>query len=166
MVINTELNRNQEEHERATEKKQNSVRWSDHQSEISPTMAMVFGHYSTSTPTEQPGIQIPYPPRPTDLTKIYYDAISEEEAGYVNPGLEDDYLMNGQNCRINKEDLTTEVVDDILRVQRNLPPTNTIFIRRDNSRDTTAEFTPSSSDGIPATPDLGSPAKEIPHTEL
>ena len=165
MVTNMEFNRNQEEHERATEKKQKSVRWSDHQPEISPTLAMVFGHYSTSTPTEQSDIQIPYPPRPTDLTKVYYDAITEE-AGNVNPKLEDDYRMNGENCRISKQDLTIEVVDDILRVQQNLPPINTIFVRRDNSRDTTAEFTPSSSEGNPATPDLGSPAKEIPHTEL
>ena len=170
MVINTELDRNQEEHERATEKKK-TVRWSDHQPEISPpTLAMVFGHYSTSTPTEETDVKIPNPPRPTDLTKVYYETIPEEEAGNVNPELEDDYLMNGENCRISKHDLTLEVVDDIMRVQQNLPPINTIFIKRDNgsnnSLDTTAEFTPSSSEGIPATPDLYSPEKQIPHREL
>ena len=75
-------------------------------------------------------------------------------------------MMNGQNCRINKIDLSLEVVEDITRVQDGLQPLNTIFVRRngelgDDSRDTTAEFTPSSSEGIPATPDLGSPEKEI-----
>ena len=165
MVINTELDRNQEEHERATEKK-NTVRWSDHQPEISPkTLGMVFGHYSTSTPTEDTDVQIPNPPRPTDLTKVYYETTPIEEAGKVNPELEDDYMMNGENCRINRQDLTLEVVEDIMRVQDNLPPINTIFIKKDNglntSRDTTAEFTPSSSEGIPVSPDLGSPEKEI-----
>ena len=166
MTINTEINRNQEEHERATEKRQKTVRWSDHQPEISPTLAMVFGHYSTSTPTDQTDVQIPPPPKPTDLVKVYYEAVTEEEAGNVDPQVEDDYKVKGENCRISRQDLTEEVFDDILRVQQNLPPINTIFIKRDNSRETTAEFTPSSSEGIPATPDLGSPEKEIPHTEL
>ena len=165
MVINTEIDRNQEEHERATEKKK-AVRWSDHQSEISPqTQGMVFGHYSTSTPTEDTVMTIPKPPRPTDLIKVYYETTPMEDAGKVEPEIEDDYMMNGENCRINKTDLTLEVVEDIMRIQDGLPPISTIFLKRNgepnDSRDTTAEFTPSSREGIPATPDLGSPEKEI-----
>ena len=165
MVINTELDRNQEEHERATEKKK-TVRWSDHQSEISPqTLGMVFGNYSTSTPTEDTVTTIPAPPRPTDLVKVYYVTTPMHEAGKVDPTIEDDYMMNGENCRINRADLTLEVVEDIMRIQDGLPPINTIFLKKNgepgDSRDTTAEFTPSSSEGIPATPDLGSPEKEI-----
>ena len=167
MTINTEINRSQEEHERATEKRQKTVRWSDHQPETSPTLAMTFGQYATSTPTDQSEVQIPCPPeKPTDLVKVYYDAVTEEEAGNVDPQVEDDYKMRGENRRINRQDLTEEVFDDILRIQQNLPPINTIFIKRDNSRDTTAEFTPSSIEEIPATPDLGSPGMAIPHTEL
>ena len=106
MTINTEINRNQEEHERATEKRQKTVRWSDHQPEISPTLAMVFGHYSTSTLTDQTDVQIPPPPKPSDLAKVYYEAVTEEEAGNVDPQVEDDYKMKGENCRISRQDLT------------------------------------------------------------
>ena len=164
MVINAEIDRNQEEHEQATRK---TVRWSDHQSEISPqSLGMVFGTYSTSTPNENTEKEIPTPPRPNDLTKVYYTVTPKHEAGNGDPFIEDDFMMNGQNCRISKTDLSLEVVEDITRVQDGLPPINTIFIKRngepgDESRDTTAEFTPSSSEGIPATPDLGSPEKEI-----
>ena len=129
---------------------------------------MTFGQYSTSTPNDQAAILIPQPPRPTDLIKVFYDTVTEEEAGNVDPQIEDDYKMQGEIRRINKQDLTEEVFDDILLVQRNLPPINTIFGRRDNSRETTTdcEFTPSSSERIPATPDLGLPEKEIPPFEF
>ena len=167
MVINKEIERNQEEHEQATEKRK-TVRWSDHQPEISPqSLGMVFGTYSTSTPTDNTETEIPTPPRPTDLVKVYYKLIPKHEAGNVDPFIEDDFMMNGENCRISKADLSLEVVEDITRMQDGLPPINTIFIKKngepgDESRDTTAEFTPSSSDGIPDTPDLGSsPEKEI-----
>ena len=165
MVINAEIDRNQEEHEQATRK---SVRWSDHHSEISPqSLGMVFGTYSTSTPNEDTEIEIPTPPRPSDLTKVYYTVTSKHEAGNGDPYVEDDFMMNGKNCRINKIDLSLEVVEDITRVQSGLQPLSTIFVRRnldepgDDSRDTTADFTPSSSDGIPATPDLGLSENEI-----
>ena len=165
MVINAEIDRNQEEHEQATRK---TVRWSDHQSEISPqSLGMVFGTYSTSTPNEDTEIEIPTPPRPNDLTKVYYTVTPKHEAGNGDPFVEDDFMMNGKNCRINKIDLSLEVVEDITRVQRGLQPLSTIFVRRnleepgDDSKDTTADFTPSSSDGVPATPDLGTPEKEI-----
>ena len=112
-----------------------------------------YGHHNPDTP------------RPTDLVKVYYVTTPMHEAGNVDPTLEDDYMMNGENCRINRADLTLEVVEDIMRIQDGFPPINTIFLKKNgepgNSRDTTAEFTPSSSDGIPATPDLGSPEKEI-----
>ena len=129
---------------------------------------MTFGHYATSTTTDQTEFQIPHPPRPTDLVKVYYNTVSEEEVGNVDPQVENDYKMQGEIRRINKQDLTEEVFDDILLIQRNLPPINTIFVKRDISRETTTdyEFTPSSSEGIPATPDLGSPEKEIPHSEF
>ena len=164
MVINSEIERNQEEHEQATRK---TVRWSDHQSEISPqSLGMVFGNYSTSTPTDDTETEIPTPPRPTDLVKVYYKTTPKHEAGNGDPFIEGDFMMNGQNCRISKADLSLEVVEDITRVQDGLPPINTIFIKKngesgDETRDTTAEFTPSSSERIPATPDLGSPEKEI-----
>ena len=99
MVINTELERNQEEHKRATEKKK-TVKWSDHQSEISPqSLGMVFGNYSTSTPTDDTVTTIPTPPRPTDLVKVYYVTTPMHETGEVDPTIEDDYTMNGENCR-------------------------------------------------------------------
>ena len=164
MVINAEIDRNQEEHEQATKK---TVRWSDHQSEISPqSLGMVFGTYSTSTPNDDTEIEIPTPPRPNDLTKVYYTVTSKHEAGNGNPLEVDDFMMNGKNCRINKEDLSLEVIEDIGRIQDGLQPLSTIFVRRngelgDDSKDSTADFTPSSSEGIPATPDLGSPEKEI-----
>ena len=85
MTINQELARNQEEHEQATEKRHKTVRFSDHQPEISPTLAMTFGQYSTSTPNDQAEIMIPQPPRPTDLIRVFYDTVTEEEAGNMDP---------------------------------------------------------------------------------
>ena len=122
MVINKEIDRNQEEHEQATEKRK-TVRWSDHQPEISPqSLGMVFGTYSTSTPTDNTETEIPTPPRPTDLVKVYYKLIPKHEAGNVDPFIEDDFMMNGENCRISKADLSLEVVEDITRIQDGLPP--------------------------------------------
>ena len=129
MTINQEINHNQEEHERATEKKQKTVRWSDHQPEISFTLAMTFGQYATSTPTNQTEVQIPCPPKPTDFVKVYYDTVTEEDAGNVDPQVEDDYKMQGEIRRINRQDLTEVVFDDILLIQQNPPTINTIFIK-------------------------------------
>ena len=67
-----------------------------------------------------------------------------------------------KKIRFSKEDLTPEVLEDINRVQDKLPPIQTIFVRKDNSHETTIKGDISaSSEGVPATPDLGSPEKQI-----